>query len=420
MARHKPTVPCWRRKSESSRTAERKRRGRRAAAAVAVAVLVAAPPRAASAQQKTVSDVLTFLMTNRNEVATGNPEFDLAAAQATSDTISRALLANIATLPVTSSSGAFVYQLNPELGTVERATQSFGPFFIERALTAGRGETSFALTFQHVHFSSLDGRSLRDGTFVTTANRFTDQATPYDENRVTLNIDASVATFYGNVGVAKGLEFGFAVPMVALQLNGSRVEAYYGRAFTQATASATAVGLADIVLRTKYTAYADHGSGVAGAVDVRLPTGKQENLLGAGSTSLKFTGIASFESGRTTMHANGGYSVGGLARELSYGGAVAVAASNRVTVSGELLGRSIDGIGRIVPSTAETPGLIGVDTIRLVPDASALHILTAVPGIKWNVTDTWILVGNVSVPLTNAGLTSRFTPFVGLDYAFGR
>ena len=40
-------------------------------------------------------------------------------------------------------SGAFVYRLNPELGTVERSTASFGPFFVERASTAGRGDVSF-------------------------------------------------------------------------------------------------------------------------------------------------------------------------------------------------------------------------------------------------------------------------------------
>src|SRR5207245_70258 len=82
----------------------------------------------------------------------------------------------------TTSSGAFVYQLNPELGTVERSTQSFGPFFVERASTAGRGETSFAVTFQHLRFTSLDGHNLRDGTFVTTANKFRDETAAYDEN----------------------------------------------------------------------------------------------------------------------------------------------------------------------------------------------------------------------------------------------
>jgi len=112
--------------------------------------------------------------------------------------------------------------------------------------------------------------------------------------------------------------------MISLQLDGSRADFYRGRQFTQATATASAVGLADMVLRTKYTLYADHGSGVAAAVDVRLPTGKEENLLGTGTASIKFTGIGSVESGNAALHLNGGFTLGGLAREFSYGGAVAV------------------------------------------------------------------------------------------------
>src|SRR5205823_2486510 len=175
--------------------------------------------------------------------------------------------------------------------------------------------------------------------------------------------------------------------MVALTLDGSRVDTYRGRAFTQAKASASAIGLADLAIRTKYTLLEDHGSGLAAAVDLRLPTGRQENLLGAGSASAKFSAIASVESGRATLHANGGVTVGGLARELSYGGAIAVAAANRVTIIGELLARRLDDVGHIVPTSAATPGLAGVQTIRLVPDGSALNLITAVPGVKWNLTD---------------------------------
>src|SRR3954467_13895416 len=99
---------------------------------------------AAPAPAQTVNDVLGFLLTNQS-VSTGSVERDREAAQATSTTISKALAANLATLPVTSSSASFVYRLNPELGTVERPTQSFGPFFTERALGAGRGQASFGL-----------------------------------------------------------------------------------------------------------------------------------------------------------------------------------------------------------------------------------------------------------------------------------
>src|SRR5437764_2171397 len=166
---------------------------------------------ASSGSAQTVSDALTFLMTNQS-VQTGDFERDRTAAEATSETISRAILANLATLPVATSSSGFLYRLNPELGTVERATQSFGPFFVERAQTAGRGQASAGITFQHLRFSSLDGRDLRDGTFVTTANKFTDETTAFDVDQLTLNIDASVATVYGNIGVTHRLEVGIAAP----------------------------------------------------------------------------------------------------------------------------------------------------------------------------------------------------------------
>jgi hypothetical protein len=374
-------------------------------------------PPAARAQ--TVSSVLTFLLQNQS-VQTSSPERDLAAAQATADTISRALLANLATLPVPSSSGGFSYRLNPELGTVERSTESFGPFFVERAQTAGRGQVSFGITFEHLHFTSLDGRNLRDGTLVTTANQFADEAAPFDVDRLTLNLDASVATVYANVGVTDRLEVGVAAPFVRLDLTGSRIDTYRGRVFTDATGTATTSGIADIVARAKFTLYHADGDGVAAAVDVRLPTGRQEDLLGAGSTAVKMSGIGSIERGPVAAHANGGVSVGGLATEFSYNGALEVAATPRATIIGELLGRTIDSPGHIIETSAPNTLIPGVRALRLSPDTSMLHILTLVPGFKWNLSSTWVLAGNVSIPLTNGGLNAPFTPFVGLDYTVGR
>ena len=374
---------------------------------------------AARADAQTVSDVLTFLVTNQS-VSTGAPERDLVAAQSTSQTISRALLANLATLPVATSSSGFVYRLNPELGTVERTTQTFGPFFVERAQTAGRHQASFGLSFQQLHFSSLDGHDLRNGTLVTTANQFVDEASPFDTDHLMLNIDARIATLYGNVGVTNRLEVGFAVPMVDLTLDGSRSENYRGRTLTQASATARAVGLADVVVRGKYTIYDDVHSGIAGAVDLRLPTGRQEDLLGTGSMSAKFSAIGSMESSRMSTHVNGGMTVGGFAREVSYGGALAFAAGSRVTVSGELFGRLIQGGGHVITVASPHPTLVGVETLRLTSDGSDLHLVTFVPGVKWNLSDTWVLAANLSVPITSGGLTTKLTPFVALDFAIGR
>ena len=182
---------------------------------------------------------------------------------------------------------------------------------------------SFGLTLQQLHFNSLDGRDLRDGSLVTTANQFTDESEPFDVDRLTLDINASVATLYANAGVTDRIEItigvGFAAPMVSLVMDGSRLNTYRGRQFTQAAAHARATGFADVVVRTKITAYREEGAAIAGAVDVRLPTGQSDNLLGTGSTSVKFSAIGSLEHGRLSSHANAGVTVGGLAQELSYG-----------------------------------------------------------------------------------------------------
>jgi hypothetical protein len=271
-----------------------------------------------------------------------------------------------------------------------------------------------------LRFTSLGGRNLRDGSLVTTANQFVDESEPYDVDQLTLNIDADVATLYGNAGIGDSIEIGFAVPMIALRLDGSRVNTYRGRTFTQATVTATAIGLADAVVRTKMNVFSDEGAGLAAAVDVRLPTGREEDLLGSGSAAWKFSGIGSLERGRVSSHANVAFALGGLADEFSYGAAVAMAATSRLTVSGEMMGRFIDSPGRITSVAAVHPTLRDVQTIRLLPDASRLKTVIVSPGVKWNLTQTWVLLASVGVPLTNDGLTSPLTPFVGLDYALGR
>src|SRR3954471_2882075 len=217
------------------------------AAAIAIAASLACVP---PAHAQTLGDVLGFLVTNQS-VDTGSVERDAAAAQATSDTISRALLANLATLPVTSTSGAFIYRLNPTIGTVERPTDTLGPVFIDRALTSGSGAGSIGLSFQHMHFTALDGRNLRDGSLVTTANQFVDESAPFDVDRLTLNLDADVATLYGNVGIGHRIDVSGAAPLIWLRMAGTRINTYRGTAYTQAAASARAVGFADVLLRGK-------------------------------------------------------------------------------------------------------------------------------------------------------------------------
>jgi hypothetical protein len=392
----------------------------------ALAVLLMAPVRAYAQTDacrpptaRTVQDILRCLVTNLG-VDTDDFEKDLEAAETTRATLTRALLSAIATLPVSTSSSGFTYRLNPTLGTVERASGTFGPFFVERALTSGAGQASLGFTFKFASFRSLDGHDLTDGQFVTVANQFTDEPQPFDVETLTLDVNTSTATFYGNVGLSDRVDLGVAVPVVRLDVSGTRNNNYRGQTFLQARARAEAIGLADIAVRSKVRLTGDGPGAIAAAVEVRLPTGREENLLGAGETAVRVLGLASAEAGRTSVHGNFTLGTGGVGREISYGGAVAVAATPQLTLVGEVLARRIAGVQRISEVIAPHPQIIGVNTTRLMPDGGDQTTAFAVTGFKWNVGGTWLLHGHVLWPMTDSGLTSRMTPAVALDYSFTR
>ena len=398
-----------------------------AAAAVDLAVVAAligslgVPAQAQTTETSpaTIDDIVAFLVTNRG-VQTGDFDRDRQAADATRATIGRALLASLATLPVGTSSGGFTYRFNPELGTVERASSTFGPFFIERAITAGQGQASAGFSVRYVSFTSLDGSSLRDGGFVTTANQFVDEPAPFDVDALTLAITTKTATFFGNVGVNDRLDVGVAVPFVQLSISGTRVNTYRGNSLVVARASGASSGMGDVRVRSKLRLTGDGPGAAAAGVEVRLPTGRGEDLLGAGESQVRMMGLASLETSPVSVHGNVSVGVGGIGRELAYGGAVAMAATPRLTLAGEFMARRVSGLRRVVATAEPHPRVGGVMTTRLAPVGPEQTSTFVAGGFKWNLTGAWLLHGNVLLPLNGAGLTSRLTPALALDYSFIR
>lgn len=385
---------------------------------VLLLAIILVPGFCASADaQSTVGDVVGFLVTNQS-VPTAAFEKDRAASEAARDTISRALLVNLTSVPLATSSSGFLYRLNPQLGTVERATESFGAFFVERALTPGRGRATFGVSATSATFDEIDGQNLRDGTFVTVANKFRDEAAPFDTESLTLRIRSSTMTIFGSVGVTDRLEIGVAIPFVRVALEGERVNVYRGNTLLQASATGTASGIADVAARAKYTLVATRHGGVAVATEVRLPTGDENNLLGTGASSYRVIGIGSLEQGGFALHGNASLLRGGISPEWSASGAASVAVRPRVTASGEVLTRHVSALHDITLSSAPHPSIEGVDTLRLAAGTSAVTLASAVAGVKWNVTGTLVIGAHVSFALVKHGLTAPLTPSLGLEYGF--
>jgi len=380
-------------------------------------VLILIGTLAVPAAAQTPADIISFLVTNES-VPTGDFQKDQAAAAATRDTIARALLVNLATTPIATSSSGFVYRLDSELGTPTRVSDSFGTFFVERAMTSGRRRFALGASGSTAHYDRLDGLNLTDGTLITTANQFRDEPTPFDTERLTLKINTSTFTVFGTYGVTDRLEIGGAVPLVQLHVEGSRVNVYRGQTFVQATGSADASGMADIALRAKYRLTNSRTGGFAIATEVRLPTGDETLLLGAGQTAVRVIAIGSIENTRVGVHGNAAIVGGGASDELDASGAVTFAVSPRVTLTGEVLYRRLSDLHDIIASTAPHPTIAGVDTLRLVPGTATPTLASAVSGVKWNAYGRLVVTGQVVWRLADGGLTAPFVPLVGIDYLF--
>jgi hypothetical protein len=125
-----------------------------------------------------------------------------------------------------------------------------------------------------------------------------------------------------------------------------------------------------------------------------------------------------------------------LPDEINYSGGVDLVASPRFTVMGDLVGRTLRGAGRLelVSKTFEYnaravspgPGCAGIpdglcSSISLEefdPRTGNLTLLLGTGGVKFNPTGNLLISGSVLFPLTDAGLRSRVTTVVGVDYAF--
>lgn len=386
--------------------------------AIAVMMIYMAWPATVHAQE-TLTDVLTALLLSQQAPNDALPK-DLDAAAQTLGTVSQLVLVETATQPIGSSAGGFVYRFNPELATIERASPSFGPFFTERALGVGRGGASIGLTVRAATFSSLQGGNLRDGTFPLNASRPAGTTVPNDVDTIDLQLDARTVTAFGTVGITDRLDVGVAVPFVDMDIRGTRINTFRGVRALQASRAGQASGFGDIALRSRYALASDSRRGVAAGIDLRLPTGRADDLLGAGKTTARLFGIVSFEGQSIGVHLNTGVTVGGVSREFSQHGALTYAASPRITFVGEVIARYLSNLHQVRDVYAPHATVGGIETMRWIAEEGGAHQVLTAGGMKINVGRGYLLNANVLVRLSDLGIFARVTPSFTLDYTFDR
>jgi hypothetical protein len=436
---------------------------------VSAAALVLAASAPASAQENggLGSLLLRFFSTSNTVVLQQAAEpFNHAAhfstqtnAQETMRLINRGIAAQISTFPLGSSSAGFTYTFDPALGVFNRSTESFGPVFAERPVTAGKGKFSFGVSYLGATYDRFEGLDL-GGDEINLylvhqdVNRDTSNLNPWFEGdliRAGLNLDLTndTSVLYANYGVSDRVDVGVAIPYQRLDMTATIsteiervstgadpfvVHQYEGGGSTHVfTDAGEADGIGDIVLRGKWNFLRGTSASMAAAVDLRLPTGKEEDLLGSGATQVKTYLIAAYPGKRFSPRASAGftYSSGGsdftgdLPHEVSYSAGFDAALHRRVTFTADFLGRTLLDAERVrvepkdfqfVLRTDPTPRTTTRDTI--FSRTGSLNVLLGSAGVKVNPAGRLLLVGNVLFALGESGLQDEITPTFGLEYSF--
>jgi hypothetical protein len=404
-----------------------------------------------------------------------------------------ALASQLSSFPLASSSGGFTFSVN-DRGEITPTSTNFGPSFAERGVTIGRKQFNFGFTFQGTSYNSFEGIDL-DSDALSFIREHNDccPATQNNPAAVTnfnpeferdllrsslsASIDSKTTAFFANYGVTNRLDVGIAVPIVNVEIDATvdaeilrtasastpLTHSFDGQGSSTASFSdhGSATGLGDILLRAKYNFLRTSTAALAGALDLRLPTGDKDNLLGTGATQTKLLFVGSGEYGRFSPHVNIGYTFssgetsaeatsfdldpaqyalntipGFVANEVdlsvpdefNYTLGFSVAATSRVTVGFDMYGRTMRDVPRFslennvyanrgpgaLPSTSYTANNeFSVESLN-----GNLNLLLGVVGGKINLGGTFLLNLTVLFPMTDAGLKPNPTPVIGFDYVF--
>jgi hypothetical protein len=334
----------------------------------------------------------------------------------------------VSTAPIGSSAGGFTFTFDPATRSFTRAAPSFGPMFGERAVTAGEGRAGFGINFIRATYDAIDGVAIGDGSLRTIA--FRGGAAP-PVGTAQLNITTDTAVLFASLALNRWFDASVAVPMVRLRIDGTHLIADQA-----AEGSASASGLGDVAVRGKIRLHERGQGGVALGVDLRLPTGDPEAMLGAGVTRTLVSGIWSTTVGALAPHASVGFEywsnsfrafdplqqapVAAGRHGSVYQAGVEWAATDRLTINGELMGRTIRNGGRLtykdLPLSGSPFGLTSASVASV--DPAGLRRVSLAGGIKWNLAGTALITANLLMPVTDAGLVDHLTPVIGLDWGF--
>ena len=368
-----------------------------------------------------------------------------------------ALTSQLTALPVPSPASGFTYKFDPSTGTFIRSTRSFGPILADRGETIGRGRIAFGTNLQFFSFDRLDGTTLSDVPAVFRHDNYRSTGGRSDVIATRNTIEATVTQFTAALtfGLTDRIDVSAAVPLirtrVALLSNatiqrvgtGTDTGVHYfldpaapgGHGTSrQFFASGSAGGVGDVLLRVKATAMREGRRALAAGLDVRVPSGDEQNLLGSGALGARPFAAFSTTLGVAAPHVNVAYQWNGrsvlagdvrehtkadMPDQVQYAIGTDVAVNPRLSLVFDVLGQRFIRSPRLTTFDFVAEGPAGSVELRdLQFTTSSFWTTSGSAGLKANLASRLLINFNLRFAMSDAGLTDRVTPLIGLEWAF--
>jgi hypothetical protein len=386
---------------------------------------------------------------------------------------------------VASPASGVLFTYDPTLHTfVPSTTESYGPILAERAETIGKHRIFVAATYQYFNFSSLDGIDLHHLPVVYSHTPFPVTVCPnprdpqcdaskpgypaFEQEYITtqnrIDLKANQVTLTGTFGLTQRIDISVDVPILDVGLGitsaaqivrvppqpvpstnplyATTIDGFYhffnasdpaGSLDEVVSNSKHATGIGDVVFRVKGTVLNYEKVRVALGLDIRTPTGDEENFLGSGAIGVK-PFIAASYPGRISPHVNLGFqyngdsvlagnlvtaSEGKLPNQFLYAGGVDIAVTRRLTLAADLLGNRLSSVDRLRTSSYVD---INGTTHYAVPQtelfSGSVNMVDISGGAKVNIWRNLLLTANVAFKANNAGLRATVIPLGEISYTF--
>ena len=435
-------------------------------------------------------------------------------------------------LPLGSPGSGLVYTYDPTLKTFVASTQDLGPILTERADITGKHKFSLGIAYQRFSFSTLDGADLHrlpasflhiddagdNGTPDSTGgvqvpagvNCTVNPRNPGDSNTglcgfvrdridtvTNINLVLNQISVNATFGLTSRIDISVVTPIVNVGMDvtsnativdnshsgnhqfkatgcplppGSAVPPTSPCANENFASSSSATGIGDVVVRAKGVIWSGERSAVALGLDVRFPTGDEQNFLGSGTYGFSPFAIYSYAA-RISPHVSAGFQENGnsilagnivppqpvgppqnittpstftkghLPNQFLYSGGVDVIfAKTRLAGTFDLIGQRVLNARRAAVTSQSFLGACGpaglapLDTANsngyctapapnisqpaLFETKSSFNIINAALGAKLRISNKLVIFGNALIKLDDGGLRATVVPLAGASFTF--